>query len=307
MRLPLLCVIVALSSFGAERVSARKAKPKARKAYEDGTRALSTGRFADAIRHFERCLEAAERPPCAFNLAVAHRGTGDFISARRVLTQLVDGRWGSLPAKRRDQARSLLQETEAQISTMRLMIVGDAETVTVRIDGEQSYVGDASSAIEFEGNPGLHTLLVSSPMFKTMEERVRLDPGVAAELTLELTPTRAAQIGRVVLEATSATDRVEIVGVGSGVGRYERELRPGTYQVRVDGDGGSQERTIEVEAGATLRVRLEAQRNRSLLRSPWFWAGTGLVVAGSVAAFFLLQDEEPLVTGTVDVVETLRR
>lgn len=285
--------------FAADR---RKANA-ARKAYESGAQALSTGRFAEAIGHFERCLEFQPRPPCAFNLAVAQRGSGDLLAAEENLKALIGGRWGRLPKTRRAEVRSFLQETTQNVATLELAIDAPVDFV-VRLDGEQVAYGASPLRV----NPGSHVVLVSADRYETIERAVELAPGESQSLALTLQPTRAALFGTLIVETENATDRIEVEGVGSSVGSYSGDLPPGRYTIRVTGEGGLQERAVDVEAGSTLRVALDGDES-SLLSNPWFWAGTGVAVAGAVLAiiFFASEDAPPVVTSpNFPVTETLR-
>ncbi|MEM6532244.1 MAG: hypothetical protein AAF654_06450 [Myxococcota bacterium] len=285
-------------------LAAASPKADARRAFEEGTEALSTGRFADAVSDFERCLNLAKRPPCAFNLAVAHRGTGDVLAAEQVLMGLLTGTWGRLAKTRRRQVTALLQETRKQVATLEVRLTAEAGP-TVRLDGELVAANE-----KLRVNPGERAVLVTADRFQSIERTVTLKPGKQEVISLELIPIPGANLGTLIVETSSATDRIEVEGIGVSVGSYNQALEPGTYRLRVSGDGELREQSIEIEPGATLRMSVDLREKASVLSSPWFWVGTALVAAGSVGAVLLLTQDEapPLVEDDrFGVTEALRR
>ncbi len=296
-------LLLAITVLGADE------RERARDAFESGTEALSTGRFVEAAADFQRCLDLAKSPPCAFNLAVALRGTGDVIAAEGVLEALLTGQWGPLARKRRRQVQKLLDETREQVALLSLVLTPKELPVTVRLDGEIILDGSPPSRAPLRVNPGAHVLLVSAEAHVPVERKLMLEAGAQQSVALALEPVPVPTTGTLIVETTSATDRVEVEGIGVSVGGYTGELEVGTYRLRVSGDGETQEQEIVVEAGSTLRVAVDLQEERSVLASPWFWAGAALVAAGSVGAvLYFTRDEAPPVLrdDVFDVTEALR-
>lgn len=298
-----VALAMALSLFSAD------ARQDARRAFEAGTEALSTGRFVNAASDFQRCLELAKSPPCAFNLAVAFRGTGDMLGAERVLEALLTGQWGALPRNRRRQVRTLLDETRAQIAALAL-VVSPSASVTVRLDGEVVATGALKPTVPLRVNPGNHVLLVTADRHEPAEHNLVVAPGATESLSVVLKPLPEITVGTLIVETRSATDRVEVEGVGVSVGGYEGQLKAGQYRLRVSGDGETREQMVVVEAGSTLRLAVDLQDEPSVFSSPWFWAGAALVAASSVGAvLYLTRDDAPPVIrdDVFDVTEALRR
>src|SRR5512147_3037867 len=74
------------------------AEEQARQLFDEGKDAMAVGRFSEAKDRFERSLALVPRASPAFNLAVALRGMGRPKEASDVLTRLLGGEYGDLPA-----------------------------------------------------------------------------------------------------------------------------------------------------------------------------------------------------------------
>ena len=95
---------------------------------------MRSGRFADARDAFLRSLELNPRPSVAFNLAVAHSRTGEYVAAVVLFERLLAGDFGDLPGERRREAESLMVEAEASIATL-VVHLPPVEGLNVRVDG----------------------------------------------------------------------------------------------------------------------------------------------------------------------------
>ncbi|MEO1171061.1 MAG: hypothetical protein AAFX94_03270, partial [Myxococcota bacterium] len=195
------------------------------------------------------------------------------------------------------------EETRSQVAVLKVELP-NAVVPTLRIDGEIVGVDE-----EIRVNPGNHALLATAERYRDLERTVSLEPGARKTLSLALEPVPGATRGTLIVETTSATDRIEVEGVGVSVGHYNSTLEAGSYRLRVSGDGEVREQGIEIEPGATLKVSIDLRDGASVLSSPWFWAGTALIAAGSVGAvlFFTREEAPPLVEDDrFGVIEALR-
>lgn len=277
---------------------------------KEGERRLLEGRFSEAIESLEGCLESADDPACAFNLAVAHRGVGDFIQAEATLLALLKGDYGPVPKRWRLQSEDLLRETSGKVAALRFAISPGPASVTLRWNGSVIHDGEVAAALSLRANPGRHTLSAVAPLYHALERTVDVEAGARLEIPISLVLDRAALIGTIVVEAPSATDRVEIEGEAVGVGRLVRDLLPGVYRVRVSRDGDAEERSVVLAAGEKLRLELDPSRTSSLIESPWFWVTSSVATAGIAAAsYFLFRGDEapPLVQNQrIGVIEAGR-
>jgi hypothetical protein len=298
-------LLLALSAHAAEPTEEQQ--EQARKLFEQGKEAISTGRFAEASEMFQRSNDLVPKASAAFNLAVALRGMGRPKESRDVLVRLLRGDFGKLPEDRRQQAEQLADEARRDVCTLSVVARGAAR-IELRVDGAR--IGDLreSEALRIEVNPGERVVTFTAKLRDPVERRIVLAPGKAASLEADLPLSRAARRAKLVVLAKDPSHEVEIVGVGRGRGRFERRLDPGNYRVRVISPNGTRETRVSLEPATEHRVELEPPQ-RGLLSSPWFWTAAGAVAIGAaVGGYFLLRDRErePVSDPEFSVVQTLR-
>lgn len=276
--------------------------------FQQGVNALDAFRFGEARDFLRRSLECDANSGTAFNLAVAYRGTGEMTKARALYVRLLESEFGSLSRAERGEIRQLLRDTEAAIATLEVTIDGPEEA-EVRVDGERVAMVPANEPHRQELDPGTHRLALVAPGFIPEELRIDLEPGEERAMDFELVEDPEARLATLLLEADDPDATIEIVGHGTGIGRLERELEPGTYQVRISNESASRESTVELEPGVDLRVQLELPSGSGVLASPFFWIGTAVVVAGLVVGGVFLfgggSTQDPVEDEFFGVIETL--
>jgi hypothetical protein len=306
MRVALALAFVVPHLF-ASLARAQVPEEEARALFQQANVALETGRFAEARDLLRRSIELTPNPASAFNLAIALRGTGETIAAVATFDRLLDGEYGQLSAAQRREAERLRHETRAEIAVLHISATG-ADEIELRVDGQRAGTASAAEVVEHRVDPGTRVVTASAPRRETAERRVDLPRGGSLRVAFELEPTADALVGTLVVEAVHPDDVLEIVGVGRGTDVLRRELEPGSYTVIADGPAGRRESTVDLEAGTTLRVRLEPA-DTGLLESPIFWLSAGLLVAAALTAGILLfttREEDPIQDPVYGLVVTLR-
>ncbi|MGE0787308.1 MAG: hypothetical protein AB7S26_16670 [Sandaracinaceae bacterium] len=274
--------------------------------FEQAESLLLSGRFADAAGLLERSLALFAHPATAFNLAIARRGTGDALGAADVLTEISRGTYGQLDAAHRGEAARMLEEATAQIATIQLHLCGGND-VAVRIDGDVWDRFDDCRDLTRRVNPGRHVLAVTGTGRRPLEETLQLTAGQLVELdrTLDTIPN-----GRLVVRVPDGA-RVEVPGVGHGVGGLRRSVPAGDYEVRVflRAGGDPEVRSVTVPGGGTGEVDLRGDGDGVAL-AVGLTIGIGVAVAAAIAviAYFLYDPGyAPFQTdGVLPVVMTLR-
>jgi hypothetical protein len=262
----------------------------AQQLFERGKEAMSVGRFAEARDWFQRSLDLSPKASAAFNLAVALRGMGKPKEADDVLQELLAGKYGALPDDRRRQVEQLAGEARRDVATLVVEARG-APAIEVRVDGARIAEIAGGASLSVRVNPGERTLTLAAKGRDTLERTVVVAPGKSLRVREELALSRAARQASLVVVAENPSHEVEIVGLARARGRVERRLDPGTYRVRVISPGGSRTSSIEMEPATNQRIVLAAPQP-SIIASPWFWAATGVAVAGiAVGTFFLARSK----------------
>lgn len=285
----------------------REQTREARNLFEEAERAQEAGRYAEARDLYRRSLEVVPRPGSAFNLAVCLRGTGEILQSVQTFDALLGDEYGPLEAAQRSEVTRLRQEANAEVARLRIEASG-ADAIEIRVDGVRVEEISDGQTIEWRVNPGEHVVTATALQRVDVEERLTVERGGTGGVRMVLTPTRDAMLGTLIVEASEPDDTVEIVGVVRGRGSVRRELSPGAYEVRVIGNEGQSESRVDLSAGTTLRVQLDAGEGDGLLASPWFWIVAGAVVAGGVVAGILLfgeTEKDPIQDPVYGVTTTL--
>lgn len=295
------CFVFLGLSLSARPALAGDEEALARRWFEEGRVALSTGRFAEARDLFRQSLEKVPKAGSAFNLAVALRGTGESKAAVAILDRLLAGELGPLLKAQREEADALRRQAEAEIG---VIVLRDPSppNLNLKLDG---VVVTAASGETIAVDAGLHRVEASAPGHQPSEQLVEVERGGRAEVIFELEPILQPTTGTLIVEA-DPEDMVRVIGAAEGRGGLEQNLGPGRYRLEAEGPSGLRAIEAEVIAGETVRVRLQPEP-KSLITSPWLWIGVGAVVVASVVVgvVALSGGPEPIRDPVYDVIQTL--
>ena len=234
----LILLVISCVVLGARPLAAAgdaKRERDARVLFERAVKSLREGQYAEARDLLNQSLVLEERPATAFNLGVAYRGTGESLRAIDVLRELVAERYGKLEAAQRREVTALIHAIEREVANVEIAGSG-ADKIQIRIDGR--HVGDLihGESRTFRADGGEKLISASAADHVTIEKRVRLVRGKRVKVAFTLRPTREARVGRIVLIAPNSGDSLEIQGYPPAKGRLERDVPPGSYQVRLVGE-----------------------------------------------------------------------
>lgn len=277
--------------------------PSARELFLGAKEAIREGRFAQAADMLTESLRLERRPSTAYNLAVAHRGTGNINEAIAQLDELLDGEYGRLSRGQRAEVSRLRRELKKDLSELSLVLRAP-DAALVRVDGQDRGKATEGEVFRLKVNPGRRQLSVEARGYLPHEHSLKLYRG--DRRTLEI--TLKSEEARLELVSEDASHWVEIVDIAKAQHRVVRELNPGTYQVRVSDNKRHHERAIDLNPGANTRVELDLPEV-PLRKRPWFWVGLGLGAAAiGVGTYFLVRPgTKPAQTdGTFGVVRALR-
>ncbi len=250
---------------------------RARSLFEEAMRSMDRGDFDRAITEFQASLGIAPRAPTAFNLAMALRGAGRLREAMETFEGLLGERFGRMAPPQEREVAQLLRETETELATLRVRIAG-APTIELRIDGERIEDVSTNVWIECRIDPGAHVVTASAPDRQTAERDIEVARGEHIEVDFVLEPIADIRPGVLILETTEPSHLLSVVGIAENRGSLRAELASGEYVVRVEGNGGFRESSIEVPPGRTVRLRIDPPPPRSVVEEPWLWIGIGAAV-----------------------------
>jgi hypothetical protein len=280
-----LSVALALTShgvaFAAPQATSSEDVARAKTLFDDGSRAMQSGRFAEAVTALRASLDASPRSATAFNLAVALRGTGDSLAAIALFDALLAGKYGALDASKEQGVTELRDATKRDLATLSILVRGAPSEV--RIDGKDPTSLTEGMRVERRVNPGKHRVIVVATDRETADREVDLKPGATATLEIDLRAARDERPGHLTVACADTNATITIEGQGSGRGQLERDLPAGDYVVIAKNNSGERRARVAVPAGRRVQLTLDAPAQaRSLLEKPLFWVITGTVVAGGV-------------------------
>lgn len=271
-------------------------REEARAHFQRGVALIESERWAEAITELAQAQRIRVTAPVMYNLGLAHRAVGHNLDAMRAFREFQRLAGATAAADVIGRVDGFMRELSAGLGRVRL----DVEPATARVllDG-----APASANGSVEVDPGRHVVVAEAEGFATDARTVEVPRGAAVNVTLRMVPQVLAV--RVTVRPTPSSALVRIDGDDVGFGDVEETVRPGTHTLDVTADGHRPfHRSFEAIVGQpqVLRANL-ASADRSIVESPWFWTGVGVVAVGAgIAAWFLLQDTEPPYQGTLGSV-----
>jgi len=266
---------------------------EARAAYEAGIAHLDGRRYQEAALALERSRALREVPVVLYNLALAHRGLGQYRRAVGLFDRYLESPGAGVAPERIAAVRAEREELERAL--VHATITVTPASATLRVDG-----GDPRPSPEtLELDPGPHVLEWSAPAHRPHREPITATPGQRRPFTVALEPIRE---GRLQVDASYPSVEIAIDGVRVGVGRVDRELPVGDHVVTLRAASYRDvRRRVTVQPGVTVRVVVTMERQGT----PGWVLPVVIVgaaaVAGAVVAGVLIAsqpDVPPLVHGS---------
>jgi hypothetical protein len=248
-------LVIALLAFAPASALAQSADsastaklPLARKLYDEGVDAANKGRWSVAYDRFKASYELAPRVLTLFNLAGAQSNTGRLVEASESYRRFLRDTSDGRYSELRTDATSQVELLDKQIAQVTIDVSHIEPDDVIMLD-----------EIEFP-HAALHTALPMNPGQHT----ARIQRGQSVIATRKITL------------ASGATESVQI----------DLPVQPADLTVHRDPESGPP--GVTGTAAATRRSEPEPGPPRSLLRSPWLWAGVAVVVAGAATGTYLL-------------------
>lgn len=223
----------------------------ARALFEDGLRQVDAEQWALAADRFARVLSLRYSAVAAYNLALARARLGSSVLALEGLRDLLAQ--SGLEANVRDAAIALQKEQHAYVGWLTVQVHGACSGCAVQLDGKP--LPTAALGVAVPVDPGHHRLVLARAA-----ERLA---------STSLTVTRGARVeGN--LRAPDATLPARAAGA-----QHAGAAAP-------SGEG------LEPAPAAALEASSDKQPKASLLASPWFWGGVGVLAVGVVTLGIVL-------------------
>lgn len=260
----------------------------ARAAFENGLRSLGERRFGDAAVALERSYTLRPLPVTLYNLALAYRGMGRYLSAIDAFDRYLAAPDISSGPERVAAIAEELRDLRTQLIELDLAVTPAGASVA--IDGRPLESGARHASLD----PGAHVMDVALDGHRPEHRDLPRAPGTHARIAVDLTPLRD---GRLQVECAAPTARIVIDHGAVYFGRAEVGLPPGEHHVDVRLDA-YQPYGRDVRVGHTGTVRLDVTL-APLLRADWrqrgwILAGVGVAaLAVGVGLYFALRADVP--------------
>ncbi|HEX6277616.1 MAG TPA: PEGA domain-containing protein, partial [Polyangiaceae bacterium] len=278
--------------------------------FKAGAAAYTAGDYLAAIQALEAAYRLTPLPAIAFSLAQAERR--QFFASRKTthltraielyrlyLTQVPSGGRRAdavdalgqleplaLAAPRAPDAEGGAEPSRRESEKTRLMVTSEAPRATVSLDG----AGPVPAPLIVEVAPGEHAVSVNAPGFFGSERRVSAIAGalVPLDVTLEERPA---------LVIVEPSGPVDLYVDGSYVGRVQMgarvELAAGAHELVFARKGRRlEQRTLELERGATVRVPVELHWTAQRMTAVSLLAVSGAAMLGGLGFTGLAVDRE---------------
>jgi tetratricopeptide (TPR) repeat protein len=223
--------------------------PLARKLYDEGIDAIGKGRWSIAYDRLKASYELAPRVLTLFNLASAQSQTGRLVEASESYRRFLRDTADGRYNELRAEATSQIEQLDKQIAQITIDVTHIEPDDVIMIDEVEFPQAALHQAIPM--NPGQHTARIQRGQSVLATRKITLSSGATESVQLEL-PIQPPDLT---------------------VHRDPESAAPG-----VTGTATSR-RTEPAPAPGP---------QRSLLRSPWLWAGVAVVVAGAATGTYLL-------------------
>jgi hypothetical protein len=244
----------------------------ARRALDEGNRALREHRVAAAATAFEESYRLRPSPVVLLSLAQAYATLGRHLAAIDAFERYI-----ASPPSGVDTAR--LTALRAEVARLRATLVPVSITLrpagaTMSVDGRPQ----TASAGVVTLDPGAHVLEFAAEGYRTRREEVRLVSGSPQALAIDL------EFGGARLELHSSAPGASFAIDGqsvSGSGVVTRDLPVGAHTVVVRAPGYSERRQTLQLAQGLRRVDVELDRE-GRWHVPAAGAAAGVVLVGTV-------------------------
>jgi hypothetical protein len=292
-----LALLVQAGQAGAQDDEAR-----ARALFVEGAEHYSAEEYEAAAEAFAASHAIRPVPVVLFNLAQALRFAGRPGAALRAFeAYLVEE--DDPGASRRRAVEAAIAELQGEVGSVQLALTPSVPA-SVELDGHP--VTNVDPREPFAVGPGTHELRILAEGRDPVVRSVTVESGRTAVVRLRLGGARATLAIASAVEGARAT----LDGEPLGTTPVERRIEAGEHTLRLTAPGREPlERTIDLEAGETLRLDLDLDPARRLRDQWWVWAivggGAALALGLALAIGLPQRDPDPL-EGTLPTVQAIR-
>lgn len=218
LRTPSVCLLSLVLTLGL--VASRAAAQEEARVPSCGEELARRGDYEAAVAPMMRCLELAPRMSTAFNLAIVLRNAGQARRALSLLREIEAGRYGEVPAARREALAAQTEATLASLATIVVTMPAATGAGVVEIDGLEAETLEVGASVTFHVDPGEHAITARGDVCADRAV-VSVSRGARREVALALGPCSGAASAEAVRpspDMAAPGDDGVLIGVAVGVG-----------------------------------------------------------------------------------------
>jgi hypothetical protein len=253
-------------------------------AYKAGRILFDDGDFAGALSKWRDAFELSKDPRLLFNMAACEKSLRHYHRAQALLQRYLETGGSLVTTESRRQVQETLSAITSFVGSLTLRVApADA---AVFVDGEKV---DATAPVALD--LGKHALRAEKDGYAPYAQEFEVRGGVAAELSIELTPVRTSAH---LLVETDAAATVSVDDHAVARGGFDGEVSPGVHVLRVTEAGRkTYETQLELTAGSRRELTVNLEGVARPVVWPWLVGGGAVIVAaGAVGGYFLFKPKE---------------
>lgn len=258
-------------------------KDTARALLKEGDEKFASHDFSGALKAYQAANAIMQVPTTALPLARAQIERGMLVEARDTLLQITrfprEAKEPEAYGKARDEAGPLAQKLSDRIPSIAITVEGPPSGAAVEVTVDGAVVPAGALGTPRKVNPGGHTITGAAAGFKSFSKSLALKEGDSEKFTIKLVPgeggailpAKAADVkggGRIHVQSLKEPGNVFVDGKAVGATPLDVPVPSGLHKVEVQYAGGSSdERRVDVAAGATVEVEAQPSAMDAVGRS----------------------------------------
>jgi hypothetical protein len=281
---------------------------EARLHFQQGVALFREQNYDAALAEFHGAYGISGEPIVLYNLGLTYKALFRYGEAMEILERYLAesaSRGHPVAKDRRAEVESIVTEMRSLLADVTIVLTPpdailhiDGRPVALAIDGVVKLPA------------GSHVIDASAPDYMAGRREITVVAGTPQSVPLAL--AAIPRTGTVTITASQIGARIKVDGKELGPAPVTMELGAGGHQVEVMAPGyapGRSELAVAAGQSRTVNIVLElppvARETTPLYERWWFWAGVGVVAAGTVGTILLWPEgKQGALAGTLGTADT---
>lgn len=252
---------------------------------------MDQDRYVDALALYARAYELTTDAALLYNQGRALEAMGEYPEALDKLERFDRDASPALRAKV-PGLHDLIVDLRGRIAT--LVVTTNAAGARLLI--REKAAGTIQKEIRVRTRSGTAMIEVAAEGYVTFKKEVDLTPGAVVKIDAQLS---AKKTDALIIVRSRPSASLSLDGKAIGRSPLEYHLNPGQHTLVAEAEGYESEKVpMTLALGDRRELDIELRKPPGLLTRWWFWTAVGVVVAGSVATYFIVNTERSPTPGT---------